>query len=1253
MFSSFRSTEDETGCYVTPLQRTVDYSNIRTEMAASCCLFASPPLTGSNGVMNQTPQHDDATQAIALAKDLLIAAQKLQTPQERRQQAELNRMIAHDADKATLVEMTDQAFRTNTPARVADQLSFLLDVQGIPRFFSPVEQAMLRGFQSFGEYLPGVAVPLVKDKMRQETANVILPAEPELLVKHLRQRQETGVSMNVNLLGEALLGEDDARSRLQSYIHLLRLPEIRCLSVKLTTLYSQVSSLAYEHTISIVSDRLESLYRNANHHSPAKFIYLDMEEYKDLHLTADVMKRTLDRKGLEQTAAGIALQAYVPDSFGVMQDLIAWSRKRVENGGRAITMRLVKGANWEMERVHASVSGWPMAPYVSKMETDANYKKMLRALIDAATEGIVRVGVASHNLFDVALAMNWCTEAGCSENVQFEMLEGMANHQRRAITNRDVPMLLYAPACKRVDFLNAIGYLIRRLDENTGPENFLRHSYSLQADSETFDELAEGFAASLEMMESVSNEPRNTQDRTKPPAQPPAAEHWSDFKCEPDTDWSLPHNAKWASGILEKWKTRCDENAFEIQPVLAIDSASDNPESNPWLPSYDISRPEKLVCRVQQASSTQLNQAIHSVYDWCEWQDKSPKSRHEILRNVAQLLRERRGDLIGAMVADAGKTVAQADPEVSEAIDFCEFYPLSMLDWVDRPQIDVQPRGIVAVITPWNFPLAIACGGIAAALAAGNSVVLKPSAETVLPAYLLCQAFWEAGVPVKALQFAPCPDHVAEESLVVNHEIDTVILTGGTETAKRMLKVRPDLHLLAETGGKNATIVTAMADRDLAIKHVLYSAFGHSGQKCSATSLLLLEDEVFNDESFRKNLADAVRSLHVGSAWDLHTMVTPLVSPPNDELTRGLRELDDDESWLVMPEHVDGNPTLYRPGVKWNVKPGSFSHTTELFGPVLSVMKYGRLEEAINIVQSTGYGLTSGLESLDNREVELWRETIPAGNLYINRPTTGAIVLRQPFGGVGMSAYGPGLKAGGPHYVLALCKITDKESSDQETQPPTMQSNDSEHPPLDRLTDWLTRSPHTQTLPESQKSLIRAAIDSGRDAMNQTFAGEHDTFRLVGQDNLRRYRIAPDLTLRIESTSDTNLSSLRERSIIAIAAATAVSAQMTLSIDPTLPKTDRDLLESIADWLPGLIEPLEETETELSTRIEESRVSRLRSVTPLENQAIRDACARHFVSIIDEPVLADARIECLRYLNEQSISHDYHRYGNLGRRQSV
>lgn len=1181
--------------------------------------------------------HSDADAAIQLAAELLSQAIELQTSAERRQQAELDRMIDHDEDKATLVEMTDQAFRTHAPARVAEQLTHLLDIQGIPRFFNPVEQAMLQGFRAFGEYLPGVAVPLVKEKMRRETANVILPAEPKLLARHLSDRNKQGVQMNVNLLGEAILGEKEAKHRLEQVLKLLRIPEVECVSVKISTVYSQVSALAREHTIDVLTDRLESLYRTSLQEIHAstgstKFIYLDMEEYRDLHLTADALIATLTRNDLRTVRAGIALQAYLPDSYATMRRLIDFSAQRVASGATPITIRLVKGANMEMERVEASIGGYVQAPYRTKRETDANFKRMLRELLVAAADEKVRVGVASHNLFDVALAIHWTDQLSSGSHVQFEMLEGMANHQRRAISKRDKPMLLYAPACQQQDFINAIGYLIRRLDENTGKQNFLRHSYRLKPESSEFLTLADDFRQAFEMADSVGDRPQRNQDRHVV-TQPPAAEHWSQYIGEPDTDFSLPRHSVWAESIIQRWHPRCDEHAADIPLTIGGKTIE-----APRFDSLDPSRPGTIIARYAKASPEQVLDAVKIARrDASGWRSISIDQRHATLRSVAQVLRERRADLIGAMIADGGKTISEADPEVSEAIDFCEFYPLSMADWLERKSIQTSPRGVVAVISPWNFPLAIPCGGIAASLAAGNTVILKPSGQTVLVAAALCQAFWDAGVPTDSLQLVPCDGRVAEKALVTNPEIDAVILTGSTLTARRMLEVRPDLHLLAETGGKNATIVTAMADRDLAIKHVIHSAFGHGGQKCSATSLLLLEDEVFHDHAFRDALADATSSLSIGSAWDLQTKMGPLICPPGADLTRGMKTLENKESWLVMPENVVGNPQLFRPGIKWNVSPGSYSHRTEFFGPLLSVMRFSRLTEAIEIVRSTGYGLTSGLESLDDREIELWRGSIPAGNLYINRSTTGAIVLRQPFGGVGLSAHGPGLKAGGPHYVLPLTRIVDGQHDGQaaETEAP--------------LLSWAMAVAEQVTEYEDQQPItgqtIKTAIESQIAAVESEFGKEHDSLRLIGQDNLRRYRPLNGLTIRF-TPSD----SIRDF-VLALSASTTVGSHTAISFDDHVDERLQTLLETSADRFPGLIHPVVETNDELTDRVRNGSVERLRLLHPIDPETeLAKACAEAMVTIIAEPVVNDGRIECLRYMNEQSISHDYHRYGNLGRR---
>ena len=286
-------------------------------------LLAEAPAT-----KNAAPGND-VERAILIARRLQGTAREMQTSAERRQQAELDRMIQSPADKATMVEITDQAFRARLSPRAADQLIHILDVQGVPRFFGAFDRTLLKGFQSFGAYLPGVAMPLVKEKMQQETANVVLPAEEELLHQHLDDRRREGLRMNVNFLGESLLGEGDAQARLQSYLLALQESSIEVMSVKISTIYSQISALARRHTVDVLSDRLELLYRAAAKNKfrrhdgklVPKFVYLDMEEYRDKEITAEAFMRTLDRPGLEQIQAGIALQAYLPDSYATQRQI--------------------------------------------------------------------------------------------------------------------------------------------------------------------------------------------------------------------------------------------------------------------------------------------------------------------------------------------------------------------------------------------------------------------------------------------------------------------------------------------------------------------------------------------------------------------------------------------------------------------------------------------------------------------------------------------------------------------------------------------------------------------------------------------------------------------------------------------------------------------------------------------------------------------------------------------------------------------
>lgn len=1163
---------------------------------------------------------------------------ELQTPSEKRQQAELDRMLQTPSDKATLAQMTDQAFRTSDPHRAVEHLIHILDVQGVPRFFSPWDRTLMRGFQSFGGYVPGVALPLVKEHMQKETANVILPGGKEMLTQHLAERSREGVRMNVNFLGEAILSEAESERRLQQYLHGLQWTEIEVVSIKISTLFSQISPLAREHTVVTLCDRIERLFRTADRarftrpdgEVVPKFVYLDMEEYRDKELTAEAFMRALDRPGLEQTRAGIALQSYIPDSFRTLLKLQTWARARVAAGGGRITIRLVKGANMESERVDASLHGWPLATYKTKQETDANFKRMLHETMKPENLAAVDVGVASHNLFDLAYGLVLAHEAKALKQVQFEMLEGMANHQRRALFELSRSLLLYAPACKKENFINAIGYLVRRLDENTGPDNFLRHAFKIKVGSPEWQKLEQGFVASHASVAATSDAPRRTQNRQLPAPQTNAMAHgWQRFENEADTDFALPQNGEWADQIIAKWQPLCGDRAAQIPLVIAGEELR---EGRPVRECLDPSRPGEVVGRYRQASEADVARAVEcAAADPDGWRNLAPAARFDLLGKVAQELRLARADLMGAALANGGKTLPESDPEVSEAVDFLEFYRDTARWWQGMPTLKASGQGVVVVVSPWNFPIAIPCGGIAAALAAGNTVILKPASDAVLVGWELCQCFWRAGVSKRVLQFVPCSGSVEGRQLVNHPKVNSVILTGGTATAHAMLRANPRMNLFAETGGKDAMIVTAVSDRDQAIKHILHSAFSHAGQKCSATSLLLLQNEVYDDPAFRRGLCEAVQSLKVGSAWELDTKVGPLIRPPSGDLETALKVLEPGEEWALMAQPVDGNPNLWTPGIKYGVRPGSFTHMTEFFGPVLAVMRFDKLSEAVALVNQTGFGLTSGLESLDEREWIYWKSHIRAGNLYINRVTTGAIVLRQPFGGMGKSVFGLAMKAGGPNYVAQLMTLTDVAPAKSQQKPTK--------PTLVALCEGLLAAKH----PEAE-SVVAAAL-SCEAAQRDEFGKEHDHFNLVGQDNARRY--LPFANVRVRVHANDRAFEVFTR----IIAAHVAGCEVTVSVAPDSKLPAVALLEQLTESWAAAIEFVEETDEQLATAIREGRTDRVRYAAPdRAPEAVLRAAHEANICVACTPVSAEGRLELLWYLREQSISTDYHRYGNLGPR---
>ncbi|WP_373001046.1 bifunctional proline dehydrogenase/L-glutamate gamma-semialdehyde dehydrogenase [Sulfurimonas sp.] len=1164
-----------------------------------------------------------------IAKEWQKQISKSRVKSEKKFHKVMSRLLQDPLNKVFLIELLDQSFRSNNPHRIANQLEYLFEKYSDTSFFGDFEKVLVWLFRHIGVYMPAVSVPIFIRYLRNDISDVVIKGEDEYLNKHLKKRKKEGTRVNINIIGEMVLGEKEAAKRIEKYKRALSNPEIDYISIKISTIFSQINPLAHEWSVNKLTSSLELIYDEAikNRH---KFVNLDMEEYKDLHLSIDVFKEVLSKEKYLSLYAGIAIQTYMPDAFEIVKQLSIWAKKRVESGGSPIKIRIVKGANQEMEQTEASLRGWRCVTYDKKAQSDANYKLIIDYLLRTDIAPYVHTGLASHNLFDQALGMLLSRERSLEQYYSTEMLEGMSETAYRMLKNESLNVVLYAPIATAKTFTNAIAYLVRRFDENTADRNYMRHSFGLEVDTPEWEILVESYKNSIEIIDSIALTPYRTQNRNSEKFIGESENEVYEFKNEPDTDFALEKNIMWAEKIAKKWKYVGEDGGYHASSVIGGKTL----EYGDIVEVIDKSQYHEsvVVGRYKKADANDMKRAVEVAKEDIDgWRQTSINHRQKILMSVANEFKKDRADLIGIAAAEVGKVFTETDVEISEAIDFLNFYPYSVQKISNLEGVELSAKGVGLVVSPWNFPIAIPAGGVAAALASGNTVILKPASASALCAHRLCECFWRGGVSKNTLQLVITDGGLAGEYLVSNPDIDFVIFTGGEITAHEMLRINPSLHLSAETGGKNATIVTSLADRDQAVKNVVQSAFNNSGQKCSATSLLILEKELYVDREFRAILLDATKSLEVGSVWDFKNRVGTLSSKVGGNLAKSLEHLSEDEEWLLEPSYVGDNPYLLKPSIKLGTKPGSFSHLNELFGPVLSVMSADNLYDAIEIVNSTGYGLTSAIETLDEREQKIWKEKIKAGNLYINRGTTGAIVTRQPFGGMGKSAIGSGKKAGGFNYVAQFMNIT------HDITPITQKET---HPILQKLEQIINEE-------EEYKNTLESVYKTAQGFaywIENEFAKEHDYTNVRGESNIIRYLSVQNVLLRFE-----NNDSLYEM-VSSICAVKMSGAKLQLSIAD-------DMRTEVTEWIKKHIDVLIEDNDIVSFEDQERLVEhikttkRVRFLKPSSVQEnIYEKIVAEAIHIASEPFISHGRIELMHYYIEQSISHSYHRYGNLGAR---
>ncbi|WP_431279052.1 proline dehydrogenase family protein [Leifsonia poae] len=1098
----------------------------------------------------------------------------------------------------------------------------------------------------FGPVLPWIVIPIARRVLRGMVGHLVVDATPEKLgpaIAHLRKStdpQGHGARLNLNLLGEAVLGEKEAARRLEGTRALLARDDVDYVSIKVSSIASQLSMWSFDETVARVVDRLTPLYELAASSREPKFINLDMEEYRDLNLTIAVFTGILAKPQFVRLEAGIVLQAYLPDALDALQGLTEWATERRMRGGAPIKVRVVKGANLAMERVDAAIHDWPLATYDTKQATDTNYKRVLDWALTPEHTNAVKIGVAGHNLFDVAYAWLLASRRGVTDRIDFEMLLGMATAQADAVKQTVGSLLLYTPVVNPAEFDVAISYLIRRLEENASQENFMSAVFELESNAALFEREKQRFLASIADLESdpsprgVAPLPNRRQDRqrewedaesfTRPPAAPEpegAAEGLTSAVLGLERGSSGGAGVGAAGTALSGF-----HNAADTDPSLAVNRAwgrkilSRSANSELGL---------ETVARAAVTDAVTLDHLIRTVQANGEaWGQRSGFERASILDRAGLALAANRDRLIEIMAAETGKTIAEADPEVSEAIDFAHYYATRARELDTVQGATFVPSKLTVVTPPWNFPVAIPAGSVLSALAAGSGVIIKPAPQAIRSGAVMVEALWEAGIPRELLALADVSENELGQALVSDPRVDRVILTGAYETAKLFRSWRPDLPLLAETSGKNAIIVTPSADYDLAVADIVKSAFGHAGQKCSAASLVILVGSVAKSERFRHQLVDAVASLRVGYPQDPTSQMGPLIEPASGKLLHALTTLGGEEEWLVQPKQLDGTGRLWTPGVRTGVQPGSYFHLTEFFGPVLGVMSARNLEEAIRYQNAIEYGLTAGLHSLDSEELAHWLDTVEAGNLYVNRGITGAIVQRQPFGGWKRSSVGAGTKAGGPNYLIGLGSW----------KPEAGNSSTSLHlRGLDKRVSELIESGQS-SMDYTAFDLVRRSALSDAIAAATEFHTVKDVSAVGAERNLFRYRPVP---VAIRLADDAELPAL----LRILAAATVARSPYSVSTSAKLPRAVHQILRDRD------VEVTVETDQQWHGRVAAGTVKehRIRLIGGDPRALATALGGTPDVAVYANPVTPSGRIELLPFVHEQAISITAHRFGNPSR----
>jgi RHH-type proline utilization regulon transcriptional repressor/proline dehydrogenase/delta 1-pyrroline-5-carboxylate dehydrogenase len=917
--------------------------------------------------------------------------------------------------------------------------------------FAPIVHTGVR----VARVVPWLSSMVLRRNVSGMARQFIAGKNPDDVMKTLRKRRQQHIGFTVDLLGEAVVSEKEADAYAARCFELLEhlaretrgwtdplgenseLFPVVNLSVKISALYSQINPTDPDDAIAHLASRLRPILRRAR--ELGAFINFDMESYVHKNTTLDLFKTLCtEAEFRDWPHAGIVIQAYLRDSEKDLRDLIEWGQMR----GTRFAVRLVKGAYWDYEKIKSIQNGSDCPVYLQKPESDLNFEALTRVLLE--NEPVVTAAFGSHNVRSIAHAQALADELGIDRSrFEFQFLYGMAGPIKRALVEMGYRVREYSPVG---ELLPGMSYLVRRLLENTSNEGFLRAKFSEKVSEEELlrdprdiiehsasplgrEKRANSAQTSSDDAPSVSN-PRTTMTTTTQHQHSNisrATPRRDTFENTPLVNFALPESQEKMRAALRGMREKLGRKV-----PLVING--EKVWTDKTIASINPSAPDQTIGHVAEAGIPEAERAVKAARDaFTHWSRTPFEERARLLERVGEILDRRRYELSALEVFEVGKPWVEADADIREAIDFCRFYA-HQIRVMGRPRLTQQvageesyqhywPRGVAMVIAPWNFPMAILCGMVSAAIVTGNTVIMKPAEPSAVLGSMLMEIYEEAGVPPGVLNFLPGKGSVMGAHLVNHKDVALIAFTGSREvglkiweSAGKTLPGQRELkHVVCEMGGKNAVIIDSDADLDEAIVDSIYSAFGYQGQKCSACSrLILLED---NHDRVLERLLSAAASLRVGNPEEPGIVVGPVIDEAAYKRIQEYINIGKSEATLAYQAKVVPEKGFFIPPTIFSgVRPNMRIAREEIFGPVLSIIKVRDLDEAIKVANGTDYALTAGFFSRSPANIERAKAEIEAGNVYINRSCTGAIVGRHPFGGFKMS--GGGTKAGGEDYLL-------------------------------------------------------------------------------------------------------------------------------------------------------------------------------------------------------------------------------------------